>query len=268
MRELVGRRLVWVVAVMGGAYLALYGTGVWLILREVRLEGESPLVSAGLTSMLMAAGLYVIQFLVVVFAALISVDTLAGEIASGTIQTVATRPVRRRGIIAGKLAGHALATVAFASIMMVSVAAITRLASGIESQGLLPAIALVSLEGLVMLGISYVAGAVTGTLATALVAFMLYSVALVGSWIERIGVLMGNVAAQYVGIVCSLLMPTEALWQRAASGLLPPVLRETAGLVTPFTGANPPSAAIVLYGALYAGVCVLLAARAFDRRDL
>jgi hypothetical protein len=63
-------------------------------------------------------------------------------------------------------------------------------------------------------------------------------------------------------------MPTEALWQRAASGLLPPVLRETAGLVTPFTGANPPSGLMVGYGLVYSAAFVALAIRAFGRRDL
>jgi hypothetical protein len=268
LRDMVRRRLLWVVAVLGTAYLSLFGIGLWFVVREVERSGESALVSAGVAAMLMAAGMYVVQFLVVVFALVVSVDTLAGEIASGTVQTLVTRPVSRGSVVAGKLAAHALSTVLFTAALVGAVAAITALVAGIRPQGLPAAIALISLEGMVVLGLTYLGGALAGTLATALAVLMLYSVALIGSWLERIGILMGNAAAQYVGIVCSLIMPTEALWQRAAGGLLPPVLRETAGLLTPFTGANPPSGLVVGYSALYVAACLALGLRAFGGRDL
>jgi hypothetical protein len=139
---------------------------------------------------------------------------------------------------------------------------------GYQPRNLGPALALMLLGALVVLGLSYAGGAVTGTLANGLVVFMLYSVALVGSWIERIGGLLGNAASQYVGIVASLIMPTEAIWQRTAGQLLPPLLSRSELAVTPFTATNPPSDAMLLYAGLYAVAAVGLAVRAFERRDL
>ncbi len=53
------------------------------------------------------AGMYGIAFLGVALALLISVDTLAGEITSGTIQTLVTKPLRRWEVVCGKWLGLA-----------------------------------------------------------------------------------------------------------------------------------------------------------------
>ncbi len=266
--EMRRRRLLWVVGIVGAAYIAVFGTGLWFIHREIVDNEQSALAVRAAMAMFLTAGLYVIQFLVVVFAAVISIDTMAGEIASGTLHTVVTKPVRRSDILLGKVAGHALVVSAFAAAMILSAVGVATLVGAARPPGLAQAIGLVSLEGIVVLAVSYLAGARTGTLATGLVVFGLYGAALIGSWIERIGVWLGNVAAQYLGIVASLALPTEALWQRAASGLMPPILRETVGMATPFTAANPPSAAMVGYAIVYVVVGVALAAAVFERRDL
>lgn len=268
LREIRRRRLLWVVVVLGVGYLAMFGSGVVLVQREMVQGNEAYLARHAVMSMLLAAGLYVIQFLVLVFAAIVSVDTIAGEVASGAIQAVVTKPIRRRDVMLGKFMGHVAAVVAFAVAMSLGAVAIVAAVAGSVPVALLGPLALVSLEGVVVLAVSYLGGTVMGTLANALIVFMLYAVALVGSWIERIGNLMGNAAAQYLGVFASLVMPTEALWQRAAWLLLPPVLRETVGVATPFTSANPPSGLMVAYGIAYAIAATVGAILAFEHRDL
>ncbi len=51
------------------------------------------------------AALYGVAFLTVMLAVLTSVDTIAGEIASGTIQTIVTKPLRRWEVVIGKWLG-------------------------------------------------------------------------------------------------------------------------------------------------------------------
>jgi len=48
------------------------------------------------------AGLYAVNFLVIALAVMLPVDTLSGEIASGVMQTLASKPVRRAEIVIGK----------------------------------------------------------------------------------------------------------------------------------------------------------------------
>ena len=54
------------------------------------------------------SGLFAANFLSVLFAVLLPVDTLSGEIDSGVIQTVASKPIRRADIVIGKWLGHAV----------------------------------------------------------------------------------------------------------------------------------------------------------------
>jgi hypothetical protein len=58
-----------------------------------------------MSNFLLLAGLYAVAFLSVAMGALLSADTLAGEISSGTIQTIVTKPLRRSDVVLGQMAG-------------------------------------------------------------------------------------------------------------------------------------------------------------------
>ena len=47
------------------------------------------------SNFLLMAGLYAVAFLSIAMGALLGADTLAGEINSGSIQTIITKPLRR-----------------------------------------------------------------------------------------------------------------------------------------------------------------------------
>jgi Cu-processing system permease protein len=262
------RRLPWVMGGLGAAYVALLGLGLWFIHREIASSDAGEIATRAAMSMFVVAGLYVVQFLVVVFSAVLAIDSLAAEVGSGTIQTLVTRPISRRAVLMGKVAGQIVVVSVFAAAMVTGALAVGRVVAGVRPPGAGAAVALISLEGVVVLAVGYLAGSRAGALATALAVFGLYGAALAGSWIERIGVFIGNTSAQYLGIAASLLLPTETLWQRAALGLMPPVLRETVGLATPFTAANPPSAAMVAYAVAFAFAALAAAGALFERREL
>ena len=65
--------------------------------------------------MLTLVGLYAANFLSVLIAVLLPVDTLSGEIASGVMQTVASKPIRRAEIVLGKWLGHAVIVMGYCS---------------------------------------------------------------------------------------------------------------------------------------------------------
>ena len=52
-------------------------------------------------------GLYTVDLLAVVMTILTSVDTISGEVASGTIQAIAMKPMARWQIVIGKWIGFA-----------------------------------------------------------------------------------------------------------------------------------------------------------------
>ncbi len=67
---------------------------------------------------MLTMGLYAVDLLAVLMTILTSVDTLSGEIASGTIQAVATKPVPRWQVLVGKWFGSVGMLTAYIAIMV------------------------------------------------------------------------------------------------------------------------------------------------------
>jgi len=104
------------------------------------------------------------------------------------------------------------------------------------------------------------------TLANGVLVFGLYGLAFIGGWIEHIGSLINNLTAINIGIISSLIIPSEALWKRAAHEMSSPLAR-TLGF-SPFSSPSVPSTLMVWYAVGYMLVALILAIRFFTKRDL
>ncbi len=67
-----------------------------------------------------------------------------------------------------------------------------------------------------------------------------------------------------VGIIASLIMPSEALWLRASPLMQPPIVRDMT--MSPFAVASVPSPLMVVWAGAF--IVVALAFRTFSKRDL
>jgi Cu-processing system permease protein len=259
------RKMVLAALVMGGLFLLLYGLGVGLIDRNMKNESISAIQLRFSHSLLLIAGLYVVHFLTVMLAIFASVDTISGEIASHTIQTLVTKPVRRWQIVLGKWLGYAAMLLLYLGLLGGGIFLVMYLLVGYTPPNPLVGLLMLMLEALVLLSLSMLGGTRLSTLTNGVLLFMLYGVAFIGAWVEQIGALLQSHAAVNIGIVTSLLMPVEALWRRASYLMQPPIM---SSIPTPFSGTSPPSQAMVIYAALYAAAALGLAMRVFSRRDL
>jgi ABC-type transport system involved in multi-copper enzyme maturation permease subunit len=216
------------------------------------------------------AGMYVVNTLTAMMTVLTSVDTLSGEIGSGTIHTLISKPVRRWEVVAGKWLGFVGMLTLYLLLMGGGVLLTVYLRSGYTAPHPLPALALMWLNALILLSISLLGGTSFSTLANGVLVFGLFGVAFIGGWIEQIGSFMPDPAttrtALNIGVITSLIMPSEALWRAAAHSLQSPLL-SMAG-ITPFTSKYAPSTAMLIYSGLYLLVIFALAIRRFSRRDL
>src|SRR5512147_2968263 len=82
------------------------------------------------SSFLLMAGMYVVNMLTAMMTVLTSVDTLSGEIASGTIHTLLSKPIRRWEIVLGKWLGFAGMLTLYLLLMAGGVMALIFLDSG------------------------------------------------------------------------------------------------------------------------------------------
>jgi ABC-type transport system involved in multi-copper enzyme maturation permease subunit len=269
--EAARRKIMLAALLLGVIFLIVYGIGFhYMILGVSPITRRSPLQQNEVANFLMLAGLYAVNFLTVMMTVLTSVDTISGEIASGTIHTLAAKPIRRWEVVAGKWLGFAGMLTIYLLIMAGGVILLVYLISGYAPPHPERALALMELNALLLLGVSLLGGTYLSTLANGVLVFGLYGIAFLGGWIEQIGTFLNNLTtsqtATNIGIITSLILPSEALWRRASYEVESPLVRLIG--VTPFSSTSVPSLVMIAYAVLYAIVVFFLAVQHFSKRDL
>lgn len=245
------RRIVFAALLCGLAFLLVFAASVYFA-RQTGGAGPKPLLLQQVQLQLVTlAGLYAVNFLVVAIAVMLPVDSLSGEILSGVMQTIVSKPVRRSEIVLGKWLVYWTMIAAYIVLLAGGVALLMRLITGFTQHHLPVALALMWLEATVLLCITIAGGVRFTTVTNGIIAFAFYVVAFFGGWIEQIGVMLGNSSARYIGTAISLVSPTDALWRLAMHLLQPPVMGQV--LSTPFSPASVPSAAMVWVGGGFRG---------------
>src|SRR5437879_5624373 len=102
-REAARKKLLWMALLAGLAFLALFGTGLHYHMKD--FTTRSVLIRRQVLNAMLMMGLYAVDLLTVMMTVLTSVDTLSGEISSGTIHAVATKPISRWPVLVGKWVG-------------------------------------------------------------------------------------------------------------------------------------------------------------------
>ena len=263
-----GRRRILTATLIGAAaFLILYGIGFHFVAKHAANEAGGIVLRQRLMfNFLTLAGLYATHFLTLMTAVLLPVDTLSGDIATGVVQTLASKPVHRSSIVLGKWLAFSLVAVAYFAVVSGGVLLIARGIGHFTPPGLAQGLPLMALDAVVLVSVSIAGGAQLATVTSGILVFGLYGLAFIGGWVEQVGTMTGNVAAQNVGTVASLIMPTEAIWQRAAYFMQPSVMRDLR--LSPFSSGALPSTAMVWWAVLYAVLALFSGIQAFRRRAL
>jgi len=271
--QAIRRRIVLTGLVLGLAFLVIFSIGFHMILglpvvppNPGEATGIQHVVEAEKSSGLFLAGLYAVTFLGIAMAALLGADTLAGEINSGTIQVIVTKPIRRSDVVFGKWLGFAGLLGLYLLLLAGGTTLSILLQSGYVAPHLLPGLALIYLESLLVMSVAMLFSSRFSALATGGVVFGLYGLAFIGGWIEQIGAVLNSQTAVQVGILTSLIIPSESLWRRAAFEMQSPL----SGLlgISPFGTTSVPSILMVVYAVIYLLAVLALTVWVFQKRDL
>jgi Cu-processing system permease protein len=260
------RRILAAALALGSAFVALFATAFHFIARDVRAHGGTAGQQALALTFVVLAALYAANFLVVMTSVLITVDTLAGEIGSGAIEAICTKPVSRAAVVLGKWVGCWSIFAVYAVLLLGGVLLTARLVAGVTPGHAARGMGLILLEGTVLLTLALAGGTRLPTLANGITVFGLYGLAFVGGWMEQIGTMVGNATARYLGIGASLLVPSESLWQLASYHMQSPLTRDVQ--LGPFVSASVPSPAMVAWAVGYVVLVLLAALSLFETRDL
>jgi Cu-processing system permease protein len=265
-REAARKKMLWMALAAGGAFLILFGTGLHFQAKDFAAHGMSPVLRREISFTMVTMGLYAVDLLAVLMTILTSIDTLSGEIASGTIQAIATKPVPRWQVLLGKWFGFLGMLTAYIAIMVVGVNAITCAMAGVTARHLASGLSLMWMESVVLLSVSFAFATYFSTLTTGVLTLGLHGLAFLGGWIEQFGAITQTQRAVNVGVIASVLMPSEALWRRAAFEMQSPLA--SAMRISPFSTLSVPSTAMIFYAAIYLTIALVIAIRRFSQRDL
>ena len=271
-KEAARRKILLAALVLGIIFLIVFGVGYHLVVQELEKSPFGPTVIQRneIQGFLYSAGLYVVNFLIVMMTVLTSVDTISGEIQSGTIHTLIAKPIRRWEILIGKFLGFTVMITLYMLLMAGGITLFVFLRSDYIANNPFAAMSLIWLNALVLLSVSLLGGTFLSTLANGVLVFGLFGIAFIGGWIEQIGSFLPQastkLATTNIGIITSLILPSEALWKRAAFEIQSP-LTSSLGM-SPFVARTVPSPMMIVYAVLFLLVITGFAVHQFGRRDL
>jgi ABC-type transport system involved in multi-copper enzyme maturation permease subunit len=265
--EAARRKILWTALLAAAAFIALFATGMHFQVKDLfRSHNMSPMLRNQILLTMLQVGFYAVDMLAVIMTVLTSVDTISGEIASSTIHAMATKPIARWQIVIGKWFGFAGMIAIFIALTFGGVVGVGYFIGGILPHAPLPGALLVYLECLVALTTTFLFGTWFSTLTNGVIVLGLHGLAFIGGWLEQIGSVTQSPRLVMIGILSSVVMPSEAIWRRATY-----VMQSTLGRmldVSPFGVRSAPSPAMVLYAILYMAAAMALALRRFHQRDL
>lgn len=269
-REVLSKKIFYIVLTLTLIFLTVYGVALHFTVSDLlKFSGPMSLQKVVIFSQLLSLGLYFSTFIVALMAVFSTVGAISSEIETGTIQALVTKPIQRYEFVLGKFLGYALMMVSYAAVLYLAVIKITGYFTKYTPENIFSGLCLFLLIPVLLLALSLLGSSMLSTMANGITIFMLYIIGTVGGMVEQIGSGMKNAALVNLGVISSLVMPSDAIYRKMIFNLLAGSKSPIEVFVTsPFTSKNPPSNAMVVYTMIYIAVVVLFAIRVFNKRDI
>jgi len=265
-REAARKKILWTAFIAGIGFLLVFGIGLYFQVGDFRNSTVPPFLRYQILDSMLMIGLYTVDLLAVVMTTLTCVDTISGEITSGTIQAIATKPIARWQILVGKWVGFAGMVGVYMAIMVGGTIAEGYWIGGVVTQNPLRGVLLIFLECVLALTVTFMFGTWFSTLTNGVIVLGLLGFAFMGGWLEQLSGFTEGSRLVMVGIISSLIMPSEAIWRRAAFEMESPL----AGSLqfSPFADISVPSITMIVYSCFYLLLALAIAVYHFHQRDL
>ena len=265
-REAARKKILWTALIAGIGFLAVFGLGLHYQIEDFNRGSMSAFLRYQILSGMLMIGLYTVDLLAVVMTILTSVDTISGEIDSGTIHAIATKPIARWQVLVGKWMGFVGMLAIYVALMFGGTIAEAHWIGGVVPQNPVAGALLVFLECVLALTVTFMFGTWFSTLTNGVIVLGLHGLAFLGGWLEQMSGFAEGSRLVDVGIVSSLVMPSEAVWRRAAFEMESPL----AGSLqfSPFADISVPSLMMVGYAGAYLLGALAIAIYHFQNRDL
>ncbi len=278
--EVFRKKVFLVTFILSMLFLFLYGVALDFTAQEmVQMKsagGNNLIIQQLIGNQLLGAGLYFSSFLIALLALMASVGSISSEIESGLLHAIVSKPIQRRDIVLGKLSGYGLMLASYAIFLYAAILLINyHYNPGIfnlsTAASILSGAVIFILQPLVLLSLAMVFSTFLRTMTAGILSIILYGLGMVGGFLEQIGSAISNSTLINIGIISSLVMPSDALFRKLLAEVTASDANPLAVLsisVGPFGVSAPPSNAMLGYTIFYIFVCVFLTIQIFKKKDL
>lgn len=274
LQEAVRRKLVWAVLALSALFVVLYVYGFQLVVEDVDTfnveRGGQPanvFPPEVQYSLMVMLGLWTVNFLAGVMTIFAAVGAISSEIEGGTLHVIVTKPLHRFEVIAGKYLGFLFMIGVYIASMVGIMLLTSRIISGYTPPNIVRGLALMFLVAAILLSLTMLGSTIFSTMANGVIVFMLYGMALTGGLVEQIGTSLNNDTMVRIGVISSVLVPSDSMWKLASYEVQPSIAVNLTG-PNPFGTIVPPSDFAVQYAVFYCVAITVGSMLVFQRRDI
>ena len=274
-KELVRRRVVWVLAILTAVSVGLVAWGLDRLVTLATENGSDSLeIQIGVSQVLILVA-FMFSFVLAITAAFVGAPAIGGDLESGVAYAILARPLRRADLLLGRWLGSAVVVGIYAAAAGLLAIGVTVLLTGYGPPDPFLAVSFLAGEALVLLTLTLALGSVLPSNAAGAIAVVAFGIAWMAGVMAGVGAALGVAALTPIAEASRWLLPTDGLWRGVIYGLEPSlVVLMAAGRApnlanaNPFYAATPPPLPFVIWSVVWMALVLGAATWWFDRRDL
>lgn len=274
LREITRRRILWVLAGLSVASVALVGWGVQHLVSVAHDRGVNPFeLQLGLSQVLILIA-FMFSFVLAMSAAFLAAPAIASDVESGTVLAMVARPMHRADLVVGRWLGLGIVVAAYAVFSGLLAIGVVRLVSGYSPPSMQVALAFLAFQAVAVMTAALSLGSRLPAIAAGAITVVLFGLGWFTGVLGGVATAFGASQLSGAGDLYRVLFPTDGLWRGVIYGLEPAtavLATQAAGRVAasnPFYADTPPSTAFITWCAVWVLGVLALGAWLFRRREL
>ena len=220
-KELIRRRVVWVLTILTVVSVALVGWGLDRLVTLATENGSDSLeIQIGVSQVLILVA-FMFSFVLAITAAFVGAPAIGGDLESGVAYAILARPLRRADLLLGRWLGSAVVVGIYAAASGLLAIGVTVLLTGYGPPDPFLAVSFLVGEALVLLTLTLALGSVLPSIAAGAIAVVGFGIAWMAGVMAGVGAALGVAALGPVAEASRWLFPTDGLWRGVIYGLEP-----------------------------------------------
>jgi ABC-type transport system involved in multi-copper enzyme maturation permease subunit len=270
------RKLLMALLILTLIVIAFTGWGFYKLATTQDRSGEllSPVELKVIVSQLLIGITFMFSFVLALSGAVVASPAIAGEIESGLILAMLSRPIRRSEFLLGKWLGLVSLVVIYAAGSALVELLVVNWITGYQPPEPLQLILYVCGEGIVLVTLAIALSTRLPGMTAGVIALVTFLMAWVAGVVGGIGIAIQNDTVTQLGSISRLILPTDGLWRGAVYSMEPAVFIagfRAAGRVAagnPFYADSPPSPIYLAWCVFWVLAVLAIALRSFRNREL